>query len=69
MTVIGAYIIGFAVTAFVLALFNGEDEDGWAFIITVFWPLSLPVAVVILFAYVLPTMLGEKLHDKLTPKE
>lgn len=72
MTVIGAYFIGFAVTAFVIALFNGKDEDGWTIPVTMLWPVTLPVMAlvyVISFVYSLPTMLGEYLHDKLTPKE
>lgn len=71
MTVIGAYFVGFAVTAFVLALFNGEDKEGWTIPVTMFWPVTVPAMVlvyVILLVYALPTRLGEKLHDKLTPK-
>lgn len=70
MTIIGTYVVGFAVTAFVLALFNGEDKGGWTIPVTIFWPITLSVLVIVtvfIGVYALPTMLGENLHKKLTP--
>ena len=70
MILLATYVVGFMVTAFISALFHGEDTDGWYLVCTIFWPISVPIAGIIwliLMMYALPAMLGEKLHKKLTP--
>ena len=70
MILLATYIVGLMVTAFVTALFKGRDCDGFAVLLSLLWPILVPLVLLTEVGYLLyslPATLGEYFHKKLTP--